>query len=97
MVGDWETGCRRWTAGQETTARISLNKTNFPPLLNGRLVGKSRFSEIRQPSTPVSGAAAGRVAGHGGMVPVVVISQPEPHQKTLQGHAPLRLCGRCQP
>lgn len=33
----------QWTAGQETTARISLNNTNFPPQLNGRLVGKSRL------------------------------------------------------
>jgi hypothetical protein len=35
----------QWTAGQETTARTSLNKTNFTPLLNGRLVGKSRGFE----------------------------------------------------
>ena len=34
------------TEGQETTARTSLYKTNFSPVLDGRAVGKSRHSGI---------------------------------------------------
>src|SRR5208337_321165 len=41
-VGDWETCGRRGRAGQETTARTSLYKTNFSPVLNGRLAEKRK-------------------------------------------------------
>ena len=51
---------------------------------------KLRFWEFRQPSIPESGAADGRAVGHPTVVPVDVISQPEPHPTTLEGHAALR-------
>jgi len=96
-VGDRETGCRSGRRVERAWANQPGQDRLFTCTERASGSEKLRFWEFRQSSIPESGAADGRAVGHRAVVPVDVISQPEPHPTTLEGHAALRLCGRCQP
>jgi len=86
--------------GDERGLRLSHRgavsfKIDFSPILNLCSISeKWRSAESRQPSmagqdprsTQRRGAGVGGSVGHHAVVPAVVLSQPELHRTTLEGH-----------